>query len=132
MDHPVKAIAAAVIREKERICICRRGPGGSCAGLWEFPGGKVEAGETPAACAERECREELGVDIAVGRPLDYVVHQYPEYTVAITFFEARLLRGSPQCSVHEAIAWVTPAELGAYDFCPADRDFIARIQAGEV
>lgn len=59
-------VAAVILRRDEKVLICRRGPGGSCGNLWEFPGGKVEPGESPADCARRECREELGVEVELG------------------------------------------------------------------
>ena len=124
-------VAAAILRDSAgRILICKRGAGGSCAHLWEFPGGKREPGETLADCAARECREELGVAIAVGARYAEARHTYPEREVALTFYEALIVSGEPEPRVHEALRWVTPAQLPAFAFCPADAGLIRRL-AGE-
>lgn len=131
MKEPLH-VAAAVIRRDGRILICRRGPGGSCAGLWEFPGGKVEAGETAQTCAVRECREELGVEVAAGKELWRTRYQYPDREVALTFLEARWIQGTPTPLVHLELRWVLPAELVQFDFCPADRELIERLAQDEI
>ena len=122
------AISAAICRDKEgRILICKRGPGGSCAFLWEFPGGKVEPGESHEACLVRECMEELGITIAVGPCVAEATHSYPDRSVYIRFYEAAVLGGEPQLTVHEAMLWVDPRELGSFEFCPADRDIVHKL-----
>ena len=104
-------VAAAVLWRDGRILICRRGPGGSCAGLWEFPGGKVEPGESGAACAVRECREELGIEIRLSGELGEASYRYPEREVSLCFFEGTVERGEPRAQVHSELRWAAPEEI---------------------
>ncbi len=121
-------VSAAMIRKDGKILICRRGAGGSCAFLWEFPGGKQEPGETPEQCAVRECMEELGIKIKISGIYDRTSYRYPEREIGFTFFEAEILDGEPQISVHSDMHWVLPTELKHYEFCPADVEIIERLQ----
>ena len=121
-------VAAALIFQEGRFLICQRGGGGSCANLWEFPGGKREAGETLEECLVRECREELGVEVAVGDCYFQTTHRYPERTVALSFYWARICAGSLQQRVHQAVRFVLPEELENYSFCPADETLIQRLK----
>ena len=107
----MKRIAAAILRRNDKILICRRGPGGSCGYLWEFPGGKIEPGETGEDCAVRECREELGVTVAVGERFMEVDHTYPDLTVHLTLFYAAIREGIPQKLEHNDIRWITVGEI---------------------
>lgn len=121
-------VSAGIIRdEMGKILICQRGGGGSCAFLWEFPGGKQEPGETAADCLVRECMEELGVKIKVLGLLEEGSYQYPGVKIAFSFFEAKILSGMPRKIVHQDILWVKPAELLKYPFCPADKEIVARL-----
>lgn len=120
-------VSAAVIIRDGRVLLCRRAPGGSCGGLWEFPGGKIEPGETAAACAVRECQEELGVAIKPLRLLDVVEHTYPDKRVTLYFYAAQLTQGEPSLHVHTDLAWVLPPALCGYSVCPADEAFLHRL-----
>lgn len=120
-------VAAAIIQKEGKILICRRGEGGSCAYLWEFPGGKRETGETLEACAIRECREELDLEIRITGRVGEAVHKYPDREVSLTFFLAECTGGSLHNFVHEQVNWVRPGELTNYDFCPADEEMIRRL-----
>lgn len=121
-------VVAAIIRdEQNRLLICQRKAGGSCALLWEFPGGKLEKGETPEECAVRECREELSVDIRVGSLFGKAVYTYPEQKISFTFFEAKICGGEPKMNVHKDIRWVSPDALKNFTFCPADVDIVSRL-----
>lgn len=114
-------VTAAIIRNEEgRILICQRGPGGNCEYLWEFPGGKLEPGETPEECIIRECREELEIDIAVKGIFAETTYQYPDREIAFTFFDAAVIGGRPKMDVHNDMRWVTTSEMENYEFCPAD------------
>ncbi len=122
-------VAAAVIRRNGRILVARRAPGQARAGLWEFPGGKVEAGETPQACLVREIWEELGIRIAVGALVAENVHHYPETTIHLLAFAATLTAGSPRLTVHDALRWLPPADLPLLALAPADLPVARRLAA---
>lgn len=126
-EKTVREIAAVILREGERLLICRRPLNKSNGGLWEFPGGKVEPGETGRACAARECREELGVEIAVGTEEGEAMHGYPDGVVHIVFYNGRILQGRPRGMEGQACRWVLPSELSGYSFCPADAGLVSRL-----
>ena len=120
-------VVAALIWEKDRFMICQR-PAHKARGLlWEFVGGKVEAGETREEALVRECREELGVRISVGDLFMDVTHEYPDVTVHLTLFNATVAEGIPQKLEHNDIRWITPTEIPDYDFCPADVEILTEI-----
>lgn len=122
-------VAAAVIFDAAgRLLICQRGPNTSCPLLWEFPGGKREAGEAWADCLIRECREELAIEIAVGEELGRTSYAYPERVVHLRFLRATIVDGEAQSLEHQQIRWVQPGCLGEYPFCPADEEIVARLQ----
>ena len=112
----MREVTAAIIRRNGKILVCRRAYG-SCAHLWEFPGGKTELGETPFECLTRELREELCIEI---KPLrEYCRSVYGE--LSFVFIEAEIVSGEPQLSVHEEMRWVLPNELEKFEWCSADR-----------
>lgn len=122
-------VVAALIWEGDRFLICQR-PAHKARGLlWEFVGGKVEAGESLSDALVRECREELGVTLSVGDPFAEVTHSYPDLTVHLTLLHAAITEGTPKLLEHNALAWITPSELDRYEFCPADRVFIEKIKS---
>ena len=100
-------------------------------GLWEFPGGKIDPGEAPDAALIREIREELGLDIEVGRPITFAVHEETALRILLLFFETEILAGSPQGREGQAIAWVPVADLASYPTPPADAELIRRLAAEE-
>ena len=121
-------MVAALVRQGDRFLACQR-PAHKARGLlWEFVGGKVEPGETPEQALIRECREELAVTVQPGPVFMEVTHEYPDMTVRLTLFEARITEGEPQLLEHNAIAWITPGEIDGYDFCPADVEILAEIK----
>lgn len=121
-------VAAVILTDEEgKILICKRGEGGSCAHLWEMPGGKVEQGETPAQAAVRECREELSLDITLGPVYAQTEYEYPERKLGFTFFNGRVTGGEIQLNVHTDARWVAPSELKDYTFCPADVALVERL-----
>ena len=123
----ITEVAAALIRRGDKFMICQR-PAHKARGLlWEFVGGKLEVGETAAQALVRECREELDVEVEVGDVFMEVVHQYPDIAVRLTVFNASIVRDEPRLLEHNAISWITPDEIGSYEFCPADKDILARI-----
>ena len=123
----ITEVVAALIWDKDQFMICQR-PAHKARGLlWEFVGGKVEAGETKEAALIRECQEELGVTLSVGDVFMEVIHEYPDITVRLTLFNATIAEGVPQKLEHNDIRWITPAEIPQYDFCPADVEILDKI-----
>jgi 8-oxo-dGTP diphosphatase len=115
-------VVAAVIERDGRVLVAQRPPHKHLALKWEFPGGKVEPGEEPAAALVREIQEELGCDIAVGRALPRCIHTYATMTIELIPFFCRLTPGSAEPHPHEhvAVRWVTTAELKTLDLAAAD------------
>lgn len=122
-------VAAALIRDpRGRYLITQRSGGSHLAGLWEFPGGKLEHDETPAACLRRELTEELSATFTVGPLVDTVRWEYPDRTVVIHFYDCRLESGAIVPQEAQRMEWVEPRSLAAYDFPPADRALIDRLR----
>ena len=123
----VTEVVAALIWRGGEFMICQR-PAHKARGLlWEFVGGKVESGETKEEALIRECREELAVTLSVGEVFMDVTHEYPDLTVHLTLFNASIAEGEPQRLEHNDIQWITPAEIGEYDFCSADEEILKEI-----
>ena len=120
-------VVAALIWDGDRFLICQRSAHKARGLLWEYVGGKVEPGETKQAALIQECREELGITISVGDVFMDVVHEYPDITVHLTLFHAKITEGTIQLLEHNAVAWIKPDEIPNYDFCPADKDINNRI-----
>jgi len=116
-------VTAAVVERSGAYLVTRRLRGTHLEGLWEFPGGKCEDGETHEACLLRELREELGCDANIGAKLLEVAHEYPERTVELHFFRCEL-KGQPQPLLGQEIRWVARTELRTLDFPPADEELI--------
>lgn len=123
-QRAVIEVAAAIIRRGETILITQRPVTGHLPNLWEFPGGKREAGESFEQCLARELHEELGVAARVGGLVYDVTHTYPERAVRLCFFECDLLDGEPQPIHCQACRWVRLEELKQYQFPPADDGLI--------
>ena len=123
----ITEVVAALIWDNDKFMICQR-PAHKARGLlWEFVGGKVEAGETKEVALIRECQEELAVTLSVGDVFMEVVHEYPDITVRLTVFNAVIAEGVPQKLEHNDIRWITPAEIPQYDFCPADVEILDKL-----
>lgn len=123
-------VAAAIIRREHRILITRRSAESHLAGLWEFPGGKVESGESLEAALVREIREELGVEIRVHREFHSVEYHYPVRSVRLHFFECTIDEGEPQALEADGLAWVEPSELNQYPFPEADQALVVLLREG--
>ena len=122
-------VAAAVVIHEGRVLLTRRAEGQHLAGMWEFPGGKLEEGEAPEATVVRECLEECGIEVEVTDILDVTHHSYPEKDVLLLFYRCTLVSGEVQHLQVADHAWVTPAEIGEYPLPPADERVVARIQS---
>ena len=125
-------VAAAVVERGGRVMLCQRLPDAHNGLKWEFPGGKLEAGETPEAVLARELREELDIDVAVGHICDAVLHRYPDRDVLVLFYSCTLMSGEPTAVQCNAIAWADPADMPGYDFAGADRAFVERHYSGQL
>lgn len=126
---PHHDIAAAVITDPAgRILIQQRPVDAMLGGLWEFPGGKVKAGETPAEACVREVHEELGIEVETGAPLAMIRHAYSHFRITLHAFAASRVSGEPRHHAGEAVAWVAPADLGGYAFPRANRRLIAILE----
>ena len=124
-------VVAAIIRDKGRIFATQRGYGPYKDG-WEFPGGKIEPGETPEEALKREIREELDTEIEVGESAAHIEYDYPEFHLSMDCFFCTLLSGSLTLEVHEAARWLSPAELDSVSWLPADRSLIDGLKAGSI
>ena len=127
-------VVAAVIERDGRILICQRRRTGRFPLKWEFPGGKIEDGETPQAALERELLEELGANAALGRELYRTEYRYrpADRPFALIFFAAQLEGAAVKSTSFEQTAWALPRELPAYDFLEANRELIAKLASGEI
>ena len=121
-------VVAAVIRSNDRIFATQRGYGEFKDG-WEFPGGKMEAGETPQQALVREIKEELDTEIKVGELIDTVEYDYPDFHLSMDCFWAEIVSGNLILKEHEAARWLTRDELDSVDWLPADRDLIKKIKS---
>ena len=112
-------VVAAVIKNEDKIFATQRGYGEFKDG-WEFPGGKIEPGETPEQAVLRECREELDVDLCVKGEFMRVLHSYPDIEIQLTVFRTAIIGSDPRCIEHKEIRFVYPSELADFELCPAD------------
>ena len=120
-------VSAALIFRGGQLLITQRHAHAHLGGLWEFPGGKREAGETFEQCLVREIREELGVEITVGELVEEITHDYPEKSVRLNFFECELLSGEPQPIDCAAVKWIGKSEFAAHAFPAADAQLLDRL-----
>ena len=116
-------VAAALYDERGRILIAERPPGKHMAGHWEFPGGKVGAGEAEVDALRRELHEELGVTVGAARAFMRLTHAYPDRSVELSLWIIERYAGTPQPLDGQRLKWVAPGELGAEDILEADRPF---------
>ena len=123
-------VAAALIDADGRVLLAQRPEGRPMAGLWEFPGGKVEPGETPEAALIRELREELGLDTWASclAPLSFASHAYDAFHLLMPLFACRKWEGAPQAREGQRLSWVRPARMGEHPIPPADRPLVAMLR----
>jgi 8-oxo-dGTP diphosphatase len=125
-------VAAGILTEDGRVLICQRKRTGAFPLQWEFPGGKVEAGEEAQTCVKRELWEELGIEAEIGPEVSAFQYTYPNgFQVSLVFFRVNSYTGEMANQAFEQIIWVEPHELPSYDFLEADRALVARLAQGE-
>lgn len=127
-----KLVVAALVRDGTRVLMSRRRADQPMPGLWEFPGGKVEPGETEEAALIRECVEELAVELNVGRKLWSTSHDYDDVTVKLELFAATIRSGAPKPLGAQALKFCTPREMQALPFCEADLPLLEQFVSGAV
>lgn len=125
-------VTAAIIVDSGKVFIAKRKPPGRMPGMWEFPGGKIEEGETPEQCLKRELHEELGIEVTIGRHVGTSIYEYDFYTVELMAYLAEVLSGEIELHDHADMAWVEYGELSEYEFAPADMLFVEMIKSGEI
>lgn len=119
-EIPTIRVVAAVIEGEGRYLITQRRPTAVLPLMWEFPGGRVEQGESDANALLREVRHRLGVEVTVGQLISFVSHPYEHYVVDLFLYECRITAGEPTARNVHAFKWVTSAEFDQYPFTPAD------------
>jgi 8-oxo-dGTP diphosphatase len=126
----VLVVAVALIDAAGKILLARRPEGKKMAGMWEFPGGKVDAGETPEAALVRELREELGIEVSANdlAPFVFASHPYDSFHLLMPLFLCRRWQGQPVPKEGQALAWVAPERLVEYPMPPADRPLIPMLR----
>jgi 8-oxo-dGTP diphosphatase len=124
-------VAAALVDDTGRVLVAQRPQGKSLAGLWEFPGGKVEAGETPEAALVRELAEELAISVDAGdlQPIGFVSHAYPTFHLLMLLYGCRQWQGAPRGEQGQPLQWVQMDELAALAMPPADLPLLPVIKA---
>lgn len=122
----IRVVGAAIVKDGKVLC-AQRGPGKTLAGYWEFPGGKIEPGETPQQALRREIEEELLCEINVDGEVCTSDYLYNFGRVELTTFLCHLTKGSPQLTEHECMAWVHPANMPQLNWAPVDHDAVEHI-----
>ncbi|MFM2042833.1 MAG: hypothetical protein RLY86_1409 [Pseudomonadota bacterium] len=131
--EPVKSVlvvAVALIDADGRVLLAQRPPGKQLAGMWEFPGGKVQPGETPEQALVRELKEELGIDTAESclAPLTFASHRYETFHLLMPLYACRVWKGTPQGMEGQDLAWVRPVRMKDYPMPPADIPLVAALR----
>ena len=126
---PHQTVGVGVVWRESSVLIARRPPSGLLGGLWEFPGGKLESGESAAAAVKRELWEEVGVEVRVGALIDRVDHAYSHFRVTLHFHEAEYLSGRARPRIASEVRWVEPEALGEYAFPAASHAIVDRVRS---
>ena len=131
--NPIKKqihVVGAVIIKDERILCAKRGNTKTLAYLWEFPGGKIELGETPEVALVREIKEEMLCDIKVGEKVEYTIYDYDFGVVHLTTFKCKIKESMPTLTEHVEVKWLKPSELGTLEWAPADIPAVQQLMKG--
>lgn len=124
----MKDVTAAIIIKDNKILITRRGPGQKFEGYWEFPGGKCEPNESPEECLRREIKEELNIDVEIQSFFAESVYEYPEVTIRLLAYIARIVKSEIILSVHDRIEFVEPQLIKTFKLLPADYPIVQKIE----
>jgi mutator protein MutT len=124
IDKAVIEVGSGIILRRGRYLVSQRPEGSHLGPCWEFPGGKREVGETIQECVARKVRDELGIEVTVGKLWRVIERVYPERVVRLHFFLCTLKSGTPRAIGCQHFRWILPSEFGTYDFSPADLDII--------
>ena len=119
MNKIIDVVGAVILKDGNVLC-ARRGPDGSLPGLWEFPGGKLEVGESLEDCIKRELKEELDIDAKIGKLFTSYIYSYSHITYHLFFYEILSFEGAIKMNVHKKIIWETVDRFKYYDFLPGD------------
>ncbi|MBE5103310.1 (deoxy)nucleoside triphosphate pyrophosphohydrolase [Priestia aryabhattai] len=128
----MKKVTAAIIKDKNRLLIAKRHSKDPLGGKWEFPGGKIEPGETPEECLAREIKEELGVEVKIGLFYDDNVYSSQDHDIHLLFYWAEVTNGELIPVVHDDLKWTTIEELANFDFAPADIPIVKRLMKEDI
>jgi 8-oxo-dGTP diphosphatase len=128
----VKTVTAAILVHEGKILIAKRGPRDHLAHKWEFPGGKIEPGETPEACLKREMQEEFQIEIVVGECLGESLYPYHHGAIRLLAYRTFWHSGELHPEVHAEYAWAAVEQLPYFDFSPADIPFVEMLMRGEI
>lgn len=120
-------VVAALTWDKDKFLICQRPANKARPLMWEFVGGKVEPNETKEEALIRECKEELAITLSVEEEFMDVIYEYPDITIHLTVFHAKIVEGVPQKLEHNDIRWIMVHEINNYEFCPADVEIVKKL-----
>jgi 8-oxo-dGTP diphosphatase len=128
----MKSVTAAILVKNEKILIAKRRSTDKLGNKWEFPGGKIESGETPEKCLKREMMEEFEIEVSIGQYLGESIYRYEHGSIRLLAYRAYWERGDISTNAHDDFKWVSLDQLEKYDFLPADLPFVEKLKSGEI